>query len=769
MKTRIAYLFALLFSLTATMASAQNIQVNDNYTAQQLTDALVSNSCAQVSNIAVNGWSGGSGSTSFGYFTAGTSGFPFANGIILSTGFAASAPGPNNSLLSEGNTSWGGDPDLQQALGVSGTINATVLEFDFVPFTSHISFDYIFASEQYLTSINSPNQCNYTDGFAFLLKKAGSTDPYQNLAVIPGTNTPVKVNTVRGPGVCPAANEEYFDSFNPTNAPVNYNGQTVIMTAESDVVAGTTYHIKLVVADQGNNLYDSAIFLGGGSFDATLDIGPDRLLATGNPLCNGENFPIDATNPAATAYQWYKNTNPIAGATNGSYTVTTPGDYSVDVTFSATCTATGEIRLEYAPPLVLGSYNLLQCDDNNDGLTTYNLEQAGELAENGDPDLQAHSYYLSASDAQDAVDAIENTTAFQNTIPDQTIYVLVENRYGCTGIAMVKLSVSANTVTNPAPLEECDTDGTDDGLFKFDLTDTANDILAGLPAGLQLIFYPSYNDALTFENAITAPEAFTNTIADSQSVYARIFNASDCYGIAEVQLIVHSFGNGFADEDVILCDNTTETLDAGSGYTSYSWDTTPVQATRRITVDEPGDYTVTVTNTFGCEGSKTFTVLPSGRATDATFDINDFTGNDNTITVNPFGTGSYEYSLDGSDYQDSPVFDHLPAGEYTVYIRDTNGCGPVYRESLFILDYPVFFTPNGDGINDTWRIPFSYYRPGIFITIFDRYGKIITGFKGYEQGWDGTYNGRPLPSTDYWFLIELENGRKVRGHFAMLR
>lgn len=767
MVKRLAFFFAL--SLVGGMASAQNIQVNDNYTAQQLADALVSNSCAQVTNVVVNGWTGGAGGPSFGYFTAGASSFPFANGIILSTGFAASAPGPNNSLLSEGNTSWGGDADLEQALGVSGTINATVLEFDFTPFTSHISFDYIFASEQYLTSINSPNQCNYTDGFAFLLKKANTTDPYTNLAVVPGTNTPVKVNTVRGTGVCPAANEQYFDQFNPTNAPINFNGQTVILTAESNVEAGVTYHIKLVIADQGNNLYDSAIFLGGGSFNATLDIGADRLMATNNPLCSGESFQLNAAVNGATAWQWFRNNNPIPGAVNATYNVIHDGssadDYSVEVNFGPTCITTGDIRLEYAPALTFGNFTFVQCDDDNDGLTLYNLEQAGQLITAGNPDLTAEGYYLAA----DLTNPITNYTAFQNTAANQDIYILLRNRFDCTGIATVKLTVSNNNVTDPAPLEECDTDGTDDGFFHFDLTTAEAEILAALPPGLQVKFYPTYNDALTFANPVTNPSNFTNTVADSQTIYARINSGSDCYGIAEVRLIVHSFGQGFADEEVVLCENYTNvTLDPGA-YNSYSWDTNPVQTTRSITVDEPGNYTVTVTNSFGCEGSKTFTVIPSGGATGAEYDIREFTGNDNSFTVLPRGIGNYEYSINGTDWQESPVFSHLSSGEYIIFIRDTNGCGPLFIDSIFILDYPVFFTPNGDGINDTWRIPYSIKRPGIFVTVFDRYGKIITGFNGYEHGWDGTYNGTPLPATDYWFVIELENGKKVRGHFSMLR
>ena len=305
-------LFLLCFSASV---SAQYITVDDNASHEDLVrNVLVNNPCANVSNINVSGWAFGAGN-SYGYFTAGTSTFPFANGVLLTTGRAAGAIGPNNSILSDGPTNWLGDSDLEQALNIGGSsINATVLEFDFLPLANKISFDYIFSSEQYLSN-PSPNQCSYTDGFVFLLKEVNGTGGYQNLAVVPGTTTPVKTNTVRGTGtICPASNENYFDAFNGLEHPTNYNGQTVVMTAQANVTPGVLYHIKLVVADQGNNLYDSAIFLGGGSFKIEKDLGDDRLIAAGNPLCDGESYLLDATEPGSNTYQWYRDNQAITGA-----------------------------------------------------------------------------------------------------------------------------------------------------------------------------------------------------------------------------------------------------------------------------------------------------------------------------------------------------------------------------------------------------------------------------------------------------------------------
>lgn len=762
------HIIIFLLFIVHSAASAQYIQVNDTYTDQQIVDALVSGGCAQVSNISINGWSGSSGRPSHGYFTANGSGFPFQNGIILSTGFAASAPGPNNSLLSEGPTGWGGDADLEAALGISGSINATVLEFDFVPYTSSISFDYIFASEQYLTSINSPNQCNYTDGFAFLLKEAGSANPYQNLAVVPGTNIPVRVNTVRGAGVCPAANEQYFQGFNPTNSPINFNGQTVILKAEANVTPGTAYHIKLVVADQGNNLYDSAIFLGGGSFSSVTNLGADRLIATGTALCQGQTLPLDATIAVPTAtYTWRRNGSIVANT--AAYTITSAGDYEVEIAIAPGCTGGDQIKIEYNPAIPAGTYTLLQCDDNNDGLTKYNLTKAGELAMGGDTTLTP-TYFRTQPEANSNTNPLDPSILFSNTTPNQNIYVRLQNQAGCFSIATVVLSTSPNTITNPQPIEECDVVGTEDGFTDFDLTQRDAEILTGLPAGLMLKYYTTYEDALSESNAIANPAAFRNTTVNAQTVYARVYNASDCYGIARLQLNVFTFGTSLQNEAVILCTGTPSvTLTAPAGYTNYQWNTTPVTPGRTLIATVPRNYTVTLENSNGCIGTKTFTVFASGAATGAAVDIVEFAGDNNSITIIPQGIGNYEYSLDNITYQASNYFNGLAPGEYTIYVRDSNGCGQPYKTTAYILDYPRFFTPNGDGINDYWRIPLMNFQPGIDIKIYDRFGKLITGFRGNSIGWDGKLNGSPLPATDYWFVIQLPNGRIIKGHFSLLR
>jgi gliding motility-associated-like protein len=766
-KNSACYLYSL-FLFFSCYVSAQYIQVNDNYTAQQLVqDVLINSSCATVSNFSVSGGNFGNGVQSYGYFSGANTSFPFLEGIVLSTGRAVMTEGPNTSLLDDGsNMDWGGDADLELALSINNSVNATVLEFDFVPLGNRISFDYMLSSEEY----HDDAPCWYSDGFAFILQEVNSTEPFDNLAVVPGTFIPVKVTSVHpqigGSGGCEAQNEQFFGDFNGPDHPTNFNGQTAVMQARANVTPGVLYHIKLVIADEGNYRYDSAIFIGGGSFNVTTDLGPDRVIVNNNPLCTGATLPLNASNPGAISYQWFKNGAAIAGETNAEYIVRTEGNYSVKVQLTQTCFSEGRITVEYTAPPVVANQTLLQCDDDNDGLTLFNLTLADALLSNGSPNISA-AYYLTQQAATAGTSPISNPTRFQNTMVNQEIYALVSNQFGCSTIVTVTLATSSNSITSPTPLIGCEEDN--DGLHVFNLNEKSDEILQALPPGLQLQYFTSYNAALSAVDAIADPTAFQTTTPGSQTVYARVFNGSECYGIAQLHLNVSSFGSSFNDQSAYLCNNSIITLNAGSGYTSYTWNTTPVQTTPTITVSEPSSYTVTVVNSDGCSRDRNFTVMPSGPATGAAIDINDFTGNQNSISVIPQGNGNYEYSLNGATYQAAPVFNGLLAGQYTIYIRDINGCLPVYTQEVYVLDYPKFFTPNGDGINDVWRIPFLTQRKDIIVTVFDRYGKVITGFKGTNGGWDGTLNGELLPSTDYWFTIQLEDMQIIRGHFAMMR
>jgi len=220
------------------------------------------------------------------------------------------------------------------------------------------------------------------------------------------------------------------------------------------------------------------------------------------------------------------------------------------------------------------------------------------------------------------------------------------------------------------------------------------------------------------------------------------------------------------------------TLDAGildntptSDY-DYVWRKDGIDLNKNTpTLDatSPGIYTVEVINNSGCNNIRTITVDDSNIATIESIDIRDL-ASVNTVTVNVSGSGDYEYSLDENGFwQDSNFFNDVPAGVHEVFINDKNGCGIVSRE-IVIAGIPKYFTPNNDSYNDVWEIKEMAKYPSLTVEIFDRFGNHITTLTLSNPSWDGTLNGKPLPASDYWYLISYDKDKPaVRGHFTLKR
>ncbi|MEQ3690238.1 MAG: T9SS type B sorting domain-containing protein, partial [Flavobacterium sp.] len=223
------------------------------------------------------------------------------------------------------------------------------------------------------------------------------------------------------------------------------------------------------------------------------------------------------------------------------------------------------------------------------------------------------------------------------------------------------------------------------------------------------------------------------------------------------------------------------TLDAGnySGNFNFQWyyNGSPIgtnSSTHQAVL--AGDYYVVVTDnnyTTYCSGtSNTVTVTETNPATSFTYTVTNAFSDNATIVVNvPDGNGVLMYQIDDEELQDSNIFTGVSAGLHTITVVDTQGCTYLTQEVL-VIDYPKYFTPNGDGINDYWNIIGLQNQPGAKLYIFDRYGKLIKQISTVGQGWDGTFNSQQLPSTDYWFTIEFDEGgqQKVfRAHFSLIR
>jgi gliding motility-associated-like protein len=769
MKSIKIILYCILLCGNFFIANAQYIAVDDTKSGQELVEnILINSSCANVSNINISGDLSSVGANSYGYFSSGTSNFPFSEGIILSTWSSTNSEGPFIKTRGGGASDWHGDIDLDQSLGIQST-NATSIEFDFTPLTNFLSFNYIFASNEYQDYF----PCQFSDGFAFLLKEKGSEANYENIAVLPETLTFVSstnvhplienFNTPEGiiPG-CPAINQNYFNGFNSFNSPTNYSGQTVVLTAQTNVIAGKTYHIKLVIADDKEEYYDSAVFLEAGSFSSKINLGEDRLLANNNPVCYGENLILDTQLPATNTYKWYKDNIEIPLETGPTYQVIASGNYKVEVAFSAGCSVSEAIKVEYTLEIILKNTTLVQCDDDGDNLTTYNLTNADLTIKNGISGLSDATYYESLAEAQTQINPILNPTFYKNKTPNQRLFARVSNSLGCPNFATVDLTISNLVVPNQNPISTCDDDT--DGIYSFNLDEQVSpQILNGLTTGLIVAYYSNEIDAVLEKN--TLPNRFNNTIPNQQIIFARIINGSDCFQIIPITLIVNTFSpSNFGDETVTLCSGSTVNLTVDIGFSSYLWNTGSTSNT--ISITAPGNYSVAVTDINGCEKTKSHTVKSSGVATITGVQINDFSGNENSVLIEYSGIGDYEFSLDGFYYQNSPSFEEVPAGSYLAYVRDKNGCGLSPPLAFYVMDYPKFFTPNGDGFNDFWKIKNLNLFPNAELNIFDRYGKLLNQLNISNNGWDGTFNGLALPSDDYWFQLIIDD-KTIKGHFSL--
>ena len=359
------------------------------YTVEELvTDVLIDSECNQSFNISSSTGSDFGSTNGIGYFESNGSSWPFENGLIMTSSDVANAVGPESGVISDGDYNWPGDADLEAyipGLNTGDTNNASILEFNFVPVSNNISFDFIFAAEEYGTF-----QCTFTDAFAFLLTdSSGNTT---NLAIVPGTTDPISVLTVRDGQYndsCESVNEEWFADYYgpgglpPLTSPTNFLGHTEVMTAQSNVTPNELYTIKLVVADDGDTLYDSAVFIDGGSFDiGQLDLGEDILVSSGNALCEGQEIVLDAgALPNNSSIEWFMDGSLIENANDVTLVVTETAFYSATITVDNTdCSYSDDILVEFfqSPVIVPVNDYVIKCANEGFELEV-NIENIDQL------------------------------------------------------------------------------------------------------------------------------------------------------------------------------------------------------------------------------------------------------------------------------------------------------------------------------------------------------------------------------------------------------
>lgn len=284
------------------------------------------------------------------------------------------------------------------------------------------------------------------------------------------------------------------------------------------------------------------------------------------------------------------------------------------------------------------------------------------------------------------------------------------------------------------------------------------------------------------------PESFEFTFTGS-SVDADPDNAVDC-----------TLRDQFLGLDMVLCEDSPDIIlaalnsPAGPNISNVEWtvdyeDDGVIDATligsahagSRIRVSSPntGRYFVVVTTNSGETYRDDILITFLGNpkwSLDGVISRDDLSDNNivEIVMNNPFG--DYEFAINGGEFQDSPIFDNVPPGENTLIINDKKGCGITEPMPFLVVGYPKFFTPNGDGVHDNWEVYGISTLINPVISIFDRYGKLLKQLDQSTISWDGTFNGRPMPSSDYWFKMDYSRtasdimvAKPVRTHFTLKR
>ncbi|MDR2221762.1 MAG: choice-of-anchor J domain-containing protein [Flavobacteriaceae bacterium] len=455
---------------------------NVDYTVDHLVKkVLINSNCELVENIKYQAGNKSSINT-LGYFNRGKSNFPFQDGIVLTTQAITKTAGPYDPDVSKQKVpSWVGDPDLNDVIksiggaGFGDNKYVSILEFDFTPVKDSIKFEYLFASESYVSWCSY--QCKGGGAlFAAWLTEINSGEG-QNLALVPGTDMPIALSTIRDKekvnSSCESINPQYFDKNyyeterNPLESSINYTGQTVPMSSEIvHVKPGIKYRIKLAIADFcGTSSHTSAVFFKAGSFDlGNLDLGADLLVDTGNALCDASSKTIKSglsSDEKIVAIQWEKDGKVIPGATKPDYEVTETGTYTVRGQYkNPVCPVEGSVKVEIFPPItsiVNAPKDLNICKHSLNDQNIDLVSHTNDMFVKTSRDKYETTFYLDKELKTKIVTPA--AYSFKEFGTEQIVYVLVKDiRSKCTyTFAMKLVPTDGDKPTKPADVAVCDT------------------------------------------------------------------------------------------------------------------------------------------------------------------------------------------------------------------------------------------------------------------------------------------------------------------------
>lgn len=690
----------------------EGINAVEGFTAQELVeDIFVKGACKNIFNIEAVG-----NQDSYGYFEQGEGVIGLEKGIILSTGKISNSEGPNNNSGMSGKfNAPSRDPDLIQLAGSDTIMDVTALEFDFTPLDSNVTFRYVFASEEYCEYVDNV----FNDVFGFFISGPGIRGSFsknaENVALIPGSRDFVTINSVNH-----LRNADYYIgnereedaqncniSYRPSelNKLIQFDGFTKVLTAQLNLIPCETYHLKLVVADVGDDSWDSAVFLESESFN----IGGELELSSKSTInqdtipegCDYGSFVVsrlpdaDASAPITIGIRVSDNSSAIEGLDFEPLpdSVTIPaGQRSVEVPLYPIIDEEKEIlpeliELEFDFPCacISGKARLYLLDPPliNTGLNDLELcpGERIELSTTSSGGVPGYTYLWSTGSLS------EKTTV--TVAEDRTVSLTVTDTCGRRFVDQVELR------TRPVPEAHIPS-----LIRQTCLNDTVQVFIAftGTPP-----FHFSYAQdgeyVRTFRDI--KENRFLLTVEREGLVELRDFSDALCSGRTFGQFDlrysrIQSIAIASATSCTDLADGSIDTeVVGGTPPYQYSWD----QSAGNVADPQglaAGLYSCTITDANGCTNSLSAEVKAPRPLQPITFDCREFRGERLFFRASG-GTPPYLYSIDGSSYETATVFDSLTGGElYTLDIQDAQGCQlsqnfvmPVLRQEIVEIESAV--------------------------------------------------------------------------------
>lgn len=788
------YLAIFLLFLIAFESNAQLV-TNSNVSPNNLVQNTLLGSGVNAYNISYNGYS-----DAIGYFDGSNCNINLSSGIIMTTGTVRNQTslfgsqegpfGPNDESGAGFDNNESGDSQLEVYAGGNSTHNAAVLEFDFDATGSVVSFNYVFGSDEYPEFVNA----GYNDVFAFWISGPGITGN-QNIAVVPGTTTPVTIDNVND-----ASNSSYYINNgdgnsgpqNNNNTVVQYDGFTTVLTATSDVQCGQTYHIKIAICDVGDGAYDSGVFLEGGSFtspspmEISSQVSSLGNLGTNQLLEGCSDATVTFTRSDSVAFSQTYQINYSGNATNGTDFSSQPST----VTFQPGQTT-----------------------------TSLTLQTISDILNEGTESLTITMIYSGLCGQQTTV----ATTLQIVDQPPLSLTMPLNQELSCiTGNSiLLSPSVSGGTPTydyswsTGATSAEILATPTDTTTYILTITDacgiqTITDSVTLTVAIFEPLIVTASNDTTVY--CPNSPiELSANTTGGAGNISYSWSNSSNTSNTTVQTLVDNSFIITVTDEcgnqdfDTVLIDIVRDTLStstygdtticpfgdavigvtatSGTGDYRYEWDNLETGNEIYPSPENSQYFYVNVydsCNTYFIRDS----VLVATSKPIANFYTNPNEGIENLPIY--FGNQSqnatyyyWEFGNDEYSTETNPTNTYVDEGDYlvTLIATDLRGCvdtviKPFKVHPEYFGYIPNTFSPNGDGINDVFKGEFTGIKTSEMY-IFNRWGDIIYKSDNTRASWDGTENGKPVIQDAYIYRFIVQdysnNSHEYTGHVSLIR